>query len=69
MRTLDVLDEKERTMDVIKGYVEVNNEVENETMKYLAKESCKCDILSLKKINVSCHKRTIISESESVNKL
>ena len=30
MRTWDVLEEKERTMDVIKGYVE-----ENETMKYL----------------------------------
>ena len=30
------------------------------------KESCKCDTLSLKRINVSCHKRTIISESESV---
>ena len=35
MRTWDVLDEKERTMDVIKGYVEVNNDVENETMKYM----------------------------------
>ena len=30
-----MLDEKERTMDVIKGYVEVNDDVENETMKYL----------------------------------
>ena len=30
-----MLDEKEITMDVIKGYVEVNNDVENETMKYL----------------------------------
>ena len=30
------------------------------------KESCKCDTISLKRINVSCHKRTIISESESV---
>ena len=27
------------------------------------KESCKCDTISLKRINVSCHKRTIISES------
>ena len=35
MRTWDVLDEKERTMDVIKGYVEVNDDVENETMNYL----------------------------------
>ena len=35
MRTWDVLDEKERTMDVIKGYVEVKDDVENETMKYL----------------------------------
>ena len=33
MRTWDVLDEKDRTMDVIKGYVEVNDDVENETMK------------------------------------
>ena len=31
----DVLEEKERTMALIKGYVEVNNDVENETMKYL----------------------------------
>ena len=31
----DVMDENERTMDVIKGYVEVNDDVENETMKYL----------------------------------
>ena len=33
MRTWDVLDKKERTMDVIKGYVEVNDDVENKTMK------------------------------------
>ena len=26
------------------------------------KESCKCDTLSLKRINVSSHKRTVISE-------
>ena len=63
-----------RTMDVIKGYVEVNNDVENETLKYLGevwteKESCKCDTISLKRINVSCHKRTIISESESFHSL
>ena len=31
----NVLDEKEITMDVIKLYVEANDEVENETMKYL----------------------------------
>ena len=35
LRTCDVLEEKERTMEVIKGYVEVNNDVENEKMKYL----------------------------------
>ena len=34
-RNRDVQEEKERTMDVIKGYVEVNDDVENETMKYL----------------------------------
>ena len=28
-RTWDVLDEKEKTMDVIKGHVEVNDDVEN----------------------------------------
>ena len=35
MRTWNVLEEKERTMAVIKGYVKVNDDVENETMKYL----------------------------------
>ena len=35
MRRLDVLDDKEITMDVIKGYVEVKVYVNNETMKYL----------------------------------
>ena len=30
-----MLEEKERTMGVIKGYAEVNDDVENETMKYL----------------------------------
>ena len=28
------------------------------------KDSCKCDTVSLNIINVSCHKRTIIPESE-----
>ena len=31
LRTWDVLEEKERTMDIIKRYVEVNDDVENET--------------------------------------
>ena len=35
MMTWDVLEETERTMDLIKGYVEVNDDVKNETMKYL----------------------------------
>ena len=35
MRIWDVLDEKERTINVIKGYVDVNDDVENEAMKYL----------------------------------
>ena len=35
MSTWDVLNEQERTMDVINGYVEVNDDVENETMKYM----------------------------------
>ena len=33
--TWDRLDEKERTMDVIKGYVEVNHDVDRETMRHL----------------------------------
>ena len=35
MRIWDVLDDKERTMDVIKGYVEMNDDLENKTMKYM----------------------------------
>ena len=35
MRTWDVLDEKERIRDIVKGYVEVIDDVENETMRYL----------------------------------
>ena len=34
MRTWDGLDEKARIMDVIKRYVGVYDDVENETMKY-----------------------------------
>ena len=53
-RTWDGLDEKERRIDVINGYVEVNGDVESEAMRYLnmdgkIKESCKCLALSLKK--------------------
>ena len=35
MRTWDVLNNKERTLDIVKGYVEVNGVVKNETMIYL----------------------------------
>ena len=35
MRTWDELEGKKGTMDVTKGYVEVNNGVENETMRDL----------------------------------
>ena len=35
MKTWDELDEKERAIDVIKGYLEVNDDVESETMKYI----------------------------------
>ena len=35
MRVWDGLDEKEQTMEVIKDYVEVNDEAERETMRYL----------------------------------
>ena len=35
MRAWDGLDEKERAMNVMKGYVEVNDEVERDAMQYL----------------------------------
>ena len=35
MRTWDVLEEKKRTRDILKGYVEVNDDAENKTMRYL----------------------------------
>ena len=35
MRTCDVLDEKEIIMNIIRGYVEVNDDVESETMRYM----------------------------------
>ena len=38
MRVWDRLDEKERKMNVIKCYVEVNNEVERETMRYIGED-------------------------------
>ena len=38
-------------------------------MDQKTKKWCKCDTLSLKRINVSCHKKTIISESEIVNQV
>ena len=66
MRTWDVLDQKQRTMVVIKGYVEVNDDGENEIMKYMGEvwtERQRNERNRLKRINVSCHKRTIIYES------
>ena len=35
MTTWDMLDEKESIMDVIKGYVEVNDDMQNEEMRYM----------------------------------
>ena len=59
LRTCDVLEEKERTMDVIKGYVEVNNDVEKETLKYLGevwteRQRNERNRVNLKRINLSC---------------
>ena len=34
------------------------------TRRFPRLKLCKCDTLSLKIINVSCHKKTIISESD-----
>ena len=64
MRTWDVLDEKEKTMDVIKGYVDVNDDVVNETMKYLGEVWTERQRKKRNRVNVSCHKMTIIPESE-----
>ena len=49
--TWDGLDEKERSLDGIKGYVEVNEDVERESMRYIGEvwtELCKCVTPSLK---------------------
>ena len=35
--------------------------VEDARVDHIEEESCECDTLSRKRINVSCHKRTIIS--------
>ena len=58
-------------MDVINAYVEVNDDEENELSSRSMdrktkerKESHKCVILRRKKINMFCHKGTIISESK-----
>ena len=48
-----MLDEKERTMEVIKGYVE------NETMKYLGEVWTETQRNERNRVNVSCHKKTI----------
>ena len=52
MRTWDVLEEKEITMDVIKGYVEVNDDVENETMTYLGEVWTKTQRNEWNRVNV-----------------
>ena len=52
MRTWDVLDEKERTMDVIKGYVKVNGDVENEAMKYMREVWTKRQKIERNRVNV-----------------
>ena len=62
-------------MHVIGGYVEVNDDVESDTMRHLEvwterqwNERNRVNELLLVEgqINVSSHKRTIISESESL---
>ena len=73
MRTGDVVGEKERTMSnkMICGGErrcgERANEIYGRSMDQQTKElkeSCKCNTLSLKRINVSCDKMTIISYSQ-----
>ena len=52
MRTWDVLDENERTMVIINGYMEVNNDVENETMKYLREVWTNSQRIERNRVNV-----------------
>ena len=52
MGTWDLLDGKERTMDVITGYVEVNDDVEIETMKYLGEVWTERQIIERNCVNV-----------------
>ena len=47
-----MLEEKKRTMDVIKGYVEVNDDVENEAMKYLGEVWTERQRNERKRVNV-----------------
>ena len=47
-----MLEEKERTMDTIKGYVEVNDDVENETTKYLGEVWAKRQRNERNRVNV-----------------
>ena len=54
LRTWDVLEKKERTMDVIKGYVEVNGDVENETITYLAEVWTERQRNERNRVNVIC---------------
>ena len=50
--TWDVLEEKERPMDVKKRYVEVNDDVENETIKYLGEVWTERDMNERNRVNV-----------------
>ena len=43
---------------------EQDNGIFGRSMDRKTKELCKCDTISLQRINVPCHKRTIISESK-----
>ena len=52
MRTWDVLEEKERTIDVINGYVEVNDDVENDIMKYLGEVGTERQINKRNRVHV-----------------
>ena len=52
MKTWDVLDEKERTLNVINGYVEVTADVENKTIKYLGEVWTKIQRNERNRVNV-----------------
>ena len=52
MTVWDGLDEKARTMEVVKGYVEVNEDVESEAIRYLGEVWTETQRNKMNRVNV-----------------